>query len=81
MESSVGPLKLSIFSFRQGPETWQTWFLLHILVLYVTKLQTRYVCEDPCGTGRHLVVLHWVKPMVRLCFYKDNVIGDHPERQ
>lgn len=44
MESSIGhlalgfSLELSIFSFRQGPEMWQTWFLLHILVLYVTRL-------------------------------------------
>lgn len=28
---------------------WQTWFLLHILVLYVSKLQTGCVCKDPCG--------------------------------
>jgi hypothetical protein len=29
--------ELKVFSFRQGPEMWQTWFLLHILVSYVTK--------------------------------------------
>lgn len=42
-------LELSISSCRPGPEMWQTWFLLHILVLYVSKLQTGCVCKDPCG--------------------------------
>lgn len=51
MESSIGhlalrfSLELNILSFRQGPEMWQTWFLLHILVIYVTKLQKRCVCN------------------------------------
>lgn len=38
-------LEPNVFSFRQGPEMWQTWFLLHILALYVTELQTRLICN------------------------------------
>lgn len=47
MELSIGhlalrfALELKMLSLGQGPETWQTWFLLHILVLYVTKLTNK----------------------------------------
>lgn len=56
---------------------WQTWFLLHVLVLYVTKFTDNVsVIKDPHGTGRRLVVLRWVKSI--FVFYKD-IIRDHLE--
>lgn len=57
---------------------WQTWFLLHVLVLYVTKFTDNVsVIKDPHGTGRRLVVLRWVKSI--FVFYKDKIIRDHLE--
>lgn len=47
MELSIGhlalrfALELKMLSLGQGPEMWQTWFLLRILVLYVTKLTNK----------------------------------------
>lgn len=37
------------------------------------------MCKDPYGTGRRLVVLHWVKPYwsTFVCSYEDKIIGDH----